>query len=562
MSPSRRRTRRQHRLGLSLGATVLLAAGAGPAHAQAPFSISGSARVFTAAGAPTAATGSTASGVVATNAVLRSMKRLAAAPDGTFVFITFEGDVLRVDAAGRLSLLLSGRRVGGYSGDGGPSTRARTGTLSDVAVGADGSVYIADEDNCNVRRIAPDGRISTVVGQRRRAFPISCRERGDGGPAALAELCGVQSLATNAKGSLLIATRCGRVRELRADGVIRRVAGSARGGSLRDGQPALHAPLAGEGMRIAAMAGGETVIVEGTVFGRVWLVDGEGRLRRIREAPRAANIEVLGLPDGSLLLAPESSGRLLRRWPDGRVEHLLAGRWNSTMAGVHDGDAGPLSTAPLSPHDMDVAADGGLLLLDYDHVRYIAPPDPRRLAVGIARESLSSRLPLELTVETTVPARATVDLRVRGRLVERVTLELPSGRSTHALRNGTSGELNVVSVHAASSVAGGSEQVAGDRLGVIPGSTLPLRVVKRVEAEDAALLEPIGGGRTGIRCRRFSARRIDCARVDLGTCQGVSAYFLRPDGVLTTRRYALRHGCRLRPRPIWKTRPHAVTLPT
>jgi hypothetical protein len=563
MGGSHERIRQNRRRRLCLGALLLLSGAATPetARGQSAFSLNGSARVFTAAGAPTSARGSTAAGAVATSAVLGSIERLAAAPDGGFVFITFQDDVLRVDAAGRLTRLLAGRREG-YGGDGGPSARARVGSLTDVAVGADGSVYVADDGNCNVRRLAPDGRMSTVVGQRRRAFPGLCRDRGDGGSGRLAELCGVQSLTTTSRHSLLMATRCGAVRELGADGVVRRVAGGRRRGSAQDGQRALDAPLAGEGMRLAAMAGGETVIVEGYTGARVWLVDGEGRLRRIREAPRSPNIEVLGLPDGGLLLAPESSGRLLRRWPDGRLEHLLAGRWNSAVAGIHDGDGGALSAAPLSPVDMAVAADGGLLLLESDNVRYIAPPEPRRLAVGIARETLSSRLPLELTVEATMPTRATVDLRVRGRLIERLEVDLPFGRSTLPLRNGTPGELNVVGVNAVATVAGGPEQVASDRLGVIPGNKLPMRVVKRVERDEADLLESVGGGRNRFRCRRFAPQRIDCAQVDSGTCQAAHAYFLRRDGVLTSRRYADRHRCRLRARPIWKTRPRAVTLPT
>jgi hypothetical protein len=315
-------------------------------------------------------------------------------------------------------------------------------------------------------------------------------------------------------------------------------------------------------MRLAATAAGEIVIVEGYVDDRVWLVGGDGRLKRIRETPGSANIEALGLPDGSLLLSPESSGRLLRRWPDGRVEHLLAGRWNSAMAGVHDGDAGSLSAAPISPVDMDVAADGGLLLLQYDHVRYVAPPDPGRLAVGIARETLSSRLPIELTIEATMPMHATVDLRVRGRLVERRHLELPAARSTLPLRGGMPGELNVISVDATATSASGEEHVAGDRIGVIPGHKLPMRVVERLERDQATLLELSGGGRNRSHCRRFSAQRVDCAEFDYGTCRAAHGYFLRSDGVLTTRRYADRNRCRLRLRPTWKTRPRAITLPT
>lgn len=52
----------------------------------------------------------------------------------------------------------------GYGGDGGPATEAMLHTPSDVAVGADGSVYIADTDNSCVRVVHPDGTIDTFAG--------------------------------------------------------------------------------------------------------------------------------------------------------------------------------------------------------------------------------------------------------------------------------------------------------------------------------------------------------------------------------------------------------------
>jgi len=66
----------------------------------------------------------------------------------------------------------------GYSGDGGPATEAMLDTPSDVAVAADGSIYIADTENSCIRVVTPDGIIETFAGV--------CGERGfagDFGPA-------------------------------------------------------------------------------------------------------------------------------------------------------------------------------------------------------------------------------------------------------------------------------------------------------------------------------------------------------------------------------------------
>ena len=67
------------------------------------------------------------------------------------------------------------RRRRASRGDGGVATRARLRTPRDVAVRADGSVFIADSGNHRVRRIDPDGTITTVAGNGQTTFG------GDGG---------------------------------------------------------------------------------------------------------------------------------------------------------------------------------------------------------------------------------------------------------------------------------------------------------------------------------------------------------------------------------------------
>ncbi|WP_437304814.1 hypothetical protein [Sorangium sp. So ce388] len=51
-----------------------------------------------------------------------------------------------------------------FSCDGGPATLATLTSPFGIAVGLDGSVYIADRGNHSVRRVAPDGIIDTVAG--------------------------------------------------------------------------------------------------------------------------------------------------------------------------------------------------------------------------------------------------------------------------------------------------------------------------------------------------------------------------------------------------------------
>lgn len=67
----------------------------------------------------------------------------------------------------------------GYSGDGGPATEAELNTPTDVAVGPDGRVYVADTDNSCIRVIETDGTIHTFAG--------TCGESGYGGDGKRAD---------------------------------------------------------------------------------------------------------------------------------------------------------------------------------------------------------------------------------------------------------------------------------------------------------------------------------------------------------------------------------------
>ncbi len=71
--------------------------------------------------------------------------------------------VVRVSPDGTATTL-AGTGVAGFSGDGGPALQAQLNGPSAVTPGPDGSIYIADSGNNRVRRIGPDGNISTIAG--------------------------------------------------------------------------------------------------------------------------------------------------------------------------------------------------------------------------------------------------------------------------------------------------------------------------------------------------------------------------------------------------------------
>jgi sugar lactone lactonase YvrE len=88
---------------------------------------------------------------------------------------------------------------GGFSGDGGPAVNAELNYPVDVAVDRGGNLYIADYENQRIRRVSPDGIISTIAGNGTPGYS------GDGGPATSASLTRPSALAVDAAGNIYVA---------------------------------------------------------------------------------------------------------------------------------------------------------------------------------------------------------------------------------------------------------------------------------------------------------------------------------------------------------------------
>jgi hypothetical protein len=134
--------------------------------------------------------------------------RIALGRDGSiFVADTENFRLRRVSPDGMLETF-AGTGTWGFLGDGGPAKQAQLGRLADVAVARDGRIFIADTDNSCVRVIAPDGIITTFAGQ--------CGARGfsgDGGPAAAAKLDRPSGVEIGPRGDVFIAdTHNNRIR--------------------------------------------------------------------------------------------------------------------------------------------------------------------------------------------------------------------------------------------------------------------------------------------------------------------------------------------------------------
>jgi len=136
---------------------------------------------------------------------------------------------------GRL-ITVAGDGFEGMTGDGGPALTARMRLPASLAMDGRGNLYVVDQRNHRVRRIAPDGTITTVAGSGNGH--MSAGYGGDGGPATAAQMNHPSAVAVDGAGNIYIADMMNhRVRRVTPDGKIATVAGNGRPGYSGDGGP-------------------------------------------------------------------------------------------------------------------------------------------------------------------------------------------------------------------------------------------------------------------------------------------------------------------------------------
>jgi hypothetical protein len=120
-------------------------------------------------------------------------------------------------------------------GDGAPASAAGFYYPYGVAVDGTGNLYISDTHHERIRKVSAAGIVSTVVGGA----------VGDGAPAVFAQLYEVQGIAKDSAGNLYIAdSTANSIRKVAPNGIITTVAGTGtagQDGSLTDtNHPAAH----------------------------------------------------------------------------------------------------------------------------------------------------------------------------------------------------------------------------------------------------------------------------------------------------------------------------------
>lgn len=172
--------------------------------------------------------------VYSTQAKLNRPAGFAIDSEGNLFFADkFNHQVYRVDREGVITVVAGnpdpdgdGVNEGGYGGDNGPANQARLNLPTCVEVDRQGNLYIADLANNRIRKVDRTGRITTIAGTGVRGYA------GDNGPAVDAQLAGPVVVRVGRTGNVYFADAWNqKIRKITPDGIITTIGGYT-GGAL------------------------------------------------------------------------------------------------------------------------------------------------------------------------------------------------------------------------------------------------------------------------------------------------------------------------------------------
>src|SRR5262245_25395806 len=172
--------------------------------------------------------GYTGDGGPATKATFNEPYAVVAEGNGDlYVVDRLNAVVRKVDAKGTVTTV-AGTGEKGYSGDGGKGTEAMLREPNDCCLDGQGGLLIADVADWRIRRLdLKTGLISTFAGTGKPSGKVDRSQIGDGGPAVMAVVVGARAVCVDGRGNTYICEREGNaVRRVDAQGGITTVAGT------------------------------------------------------------------------------------------------------------------------------------------------------------------------------------------------------------------------------------------------------------------------------------------------------------------------------------------------
>lgn len=259
--------------------------------------------------------------------------------------------------------------AGNFDGDGLDARNANISLPIGIAFDSSGNLYIAQNRRNRIRKITPNGVISTIAGNG------TTGSRGNGTRAQLATLNGPQGLAFDTAGNLYFADADNNlVRKISAGGIITTVAGTGASVSAGDGGPTRNASM--------ARPYGIAVDGEGNLFVGEYVGQ---RVRKITSAGIISTVAGNGIKayggdggtgtDASInnpaALAVDAAGNLyISDSGNHRIQKLSTSGIITTVAGIGtssgaSGDGGPATAAVIGfPFGVAVNAVGDIYISD------------------------------------------------------------------------------------------------------------------------------------------------------------------------------------------------------
>jgi uncharacterized protein (TIGR03437 family) len=332
-------------------------------------------KISTAVG--TGMPGATGDGGPPTAATLGAPFDIAIDAEGDLFIVDGTNNSVREVTAGLSPIInrIAGSTAG-YSGDGGSARAAQLSGPVGVAVDSSGTVYIADTNNNRIRMVI-SGLIYEFAGED--------HEQGDGGKAIDAVLFSPNRVAWDKAGNLYITdAENNRVRKVTPSGIINTIAGTGSAVISGDGGPATSAGIDSP-TAVAVDSSGNIFIAtdnqirEVDIHGNINTVVNTSDTAGFSGDGAAATAALLnspvGLvfdPAGNLYIADGQNHRI-RKVSGGNIT-TIAGSGpiclNPCNDGSFTGDGGPATSATLSyPWDVAFDSSGNLLIADYGNNR-------------------------------------------------------------------------------------------------------------------------------------------------------------------------------------------------